>query len=70
MIKTLYASRFERAVVELGFGVIVVGELLAFEPTDEPPLGRRDVAGGPALDRVGDFGTEVDMVDRLRSFKR
>ena len=54
----LVGVEVERAVVELGLGVIVVGEMLALEPAEQPPLGRRDVAGGPALDRIGDLGPE------------
>ena len=44
----------ERAVVELGLGVEVVGEARVLEPAQQPPLGRGEVAGLPALDRVGD----------------
>ena len=60
----------ERAVVKLGLGVVVVGEVLALEPAQQPPLGRRDVAGGPAFDRVGDLGRGVDVVDRLGPVER
>ena len=56
--------------MELGLGVVVVGEMLSLEPAEQPPLGGGDVAGGPALDRVGDLRVCVDVVDRFGAFER
>ena len=43
----------------------VVGEVFTFEPSQKTPLGRRDMAGGAAGDRVGDCDVFGNVVDRL-----
>ena len=53
----------QRAVVELRLGIEVVAEALPLHPRQEPPLGRRHVAGRAAPDHVGGFRVYGDMID-------
>ena len=56
--------------MKLGFRVKVVFETFAFEPSEESPFGRGQMAGGAPFDRIRHdlvFGNEVD---RLGAFER
>ena len=58
--------QWQRAVMELRLGVEIVAESLPFHPRQEPPLGRRHVAGRAAPDHVGGFRVRGDMIDGFR----
>ena len=68
--KDAIGVKIERAVVELGVGVEVVAEALALEPAEQAPLGRGEMTGLPALDRIGAFRVFRNVVVRLGPVER
>ena len=66
----LVLRQIEHAGMELRFRVDVVVEPFPLHPSQETPLGRSDMAGGPAFNRIGDLLGQVDMVDQLRPVER
>ena len=66
----LVVIEVDPAKVELGLGIEIIGEALALQPTQEPPLRRCHRRFEPPFDGVGNLGILRHTVKTFRAVKR